>query len=232
MQKQSEDIGQAFADLFHQQLAATPWGMFQPMFDELLRGQINAWITVWEPVFSTVENADAVHTVLSDLRELMGYGPVGEQSELELLRRDIEAAFSTGLQTTWSSGRFLYLLMKAWTDAAADFAAVLQERQIEGKAPETLQAALGLWVEVAEHRMQRTLRSDDYTAAQADLLRAIMQQRLISRAIVEKTSQALDVPTRTELDEAYQSMAEMRRELRALRRRLRKLEREPNKQDA
>lgn len=233
--KDSEDIWHAFAEIFREQFATAPWAnatSFQPLLDGLLRGQTEAWVKIWEPVFSTIENDDKGHTVLSDLRELMGYGLVGEESELEILRKHVETVFSAGLRSGWSGGQFLSLLMKSWADAAADFATVLETRQREGKAPETLQAALGLWTEVAEHRLHRTLRSDDYTAVQADLLRAVMEQRLAGRAIVEKVSQALDLPTRSELDEAYQSMAEMRRELRGLRGRLRALEHDRSKQNA
>jgi len=66
--------------------------------------------------------------------------------------------------------------------------------------------------------MGRTYRSDGFLTAQRQLVEAWLALRARLRARIERFSDLLGIPTRREVDDLHETVAELRREIRALKR--------------
>jgi Poly(R)-hydroxyalkanoic acid synthase subunit (PHA_synth_III_E) len=74
------------------------------------------------------------------------------------------------------------------------------------------------WAAVAEPILQDTLRSDAFVKAHAVFLRANSQHAKARSALSRRVADFLDVPSRQEMDETYEVIQQLRREVRALKR--------------
>jgi hypothetical protein len=81
--------------------------------------------------------------------------------------------------------------------------------------------ALDLWNDVVDRTLMEFNRSSEFGDLQRRFVRAAMRQRLAVRNQVERVAEAVDLPTRTELDDVYQRLHDLLREVHALRRELR-----------
>jgi hypothetical protein len=73
------------------------------------------------------------------------------------------------------------------------------------------------WSVVGEAALQAHSRSEPFLRSQADMLRRAMGYRIAHRHMIEAASRANDLPTLTDLDEAFAAIHALRRELRGLR---------------
>ena len=74
-----------------------------------------------------------------------------------------------------------------------------------------------LWARAADEAMHTAMRSPDALEASARLVRTATRSRGQQQRVVAIASQALNIPTRAEVDEAYREIQELKRELRRLR---------------
>ena len=174
----------------------------------------------------------------SSWTEGLGTGAAGDESTtdfVELVRSavpeggDLDPHRLTELGTSGAAAATAMLawqaaLVRPFTQAASSFAAELGARAGRGDAMPDLRGALTSWNQLLEQHLQAAMQSDQYTAAQARLLRNVMRHRLAQRAALEPVLEHFDLPTRSELDQAYRTIHELRREVREMRRRLEALE--------
>jgi BMFP domain-containing protein YqiC len=66
--------------------------------------------------------------------------------------------------------------------------------------------------------------AEDYVTLQHEMSAAGMRFRIQQREVVEMVLKTLDMPTRTELDDAYRSLYELRKEVKALKKALKQNE--------
>ena len=104
----------------------------------------------------------------------------------------------------------------AWHEANRRFAGEFQDLYRAGQAPSQPQAALKLWLDVANRTLLETHRSEPYLQAQAELLRHSMAFLLGERELVESLVEPAGLPTRTEIDEVHRSVQELKRRVRTL----------------
>ena len=81
----------------------------------------------------------------------------------------------------------------------------------------TLDQLIGLWERVGEQALQEHARSPEFLESQSRLLRAAMTYRLDQRRVMEAFARMHDLPTQSDLDEAFKLIHELRREVRLLR---------------
>jgi len=170
--------------------------------------------------------------------EALGTGAAGDESTtdfVELLRSavpeggELDMNRLTDLGTTGAAAATAMLawqaaLARPIAEAAGAFAAELGGRAGRGEAIPDLRGALTDWNRILEQHLHAAMQAEDYTAAQARLLRTVMRHRLAQRAAMEPVLEHFDLPTRSELDQAYRTVHELRREVRELRRRLEAVE--------
>ena len=82
---------------------------------------------------------------------------------------------------------------------------------------DTMLALVRLWARTMDEAMHDAMQSPRALQATAKLIRASASSRQQQQRIVAIASEALNVPTRAEVDDAYREIQELKRELRRLR---------------
>jgi len=111
---------------------------------------------------------------------------------------------------------YVGLAAKAWSDGTRRLVACLEQMRRGGEQVTTFAALLRLWAREADVALHAVMQSEPGLAAAARTVRASNRQREAMHRLVGLTSQALNVPTRAEVDDAYREIQELKRELRRL----------------
>ena len=119
------------------------------------------------------------------------------------------------------------VMLDAWIRAAGAFAQELNQRAERGETLESWREVLALWVETANRVLLETQRSEAFLKTQREVLKASTDLRLAQQDITAFYSEMFGYPTRSELDDVYKSVTELRRDLRALQHRIRQLQAAP-----
>ena len=121
-----------------------------------------------------------------------------------------------------------YLLAAApiWAKVCQQFQAEVAERRGRGEALDGAGAAMDLWNNVLDRTLMEFNRSAEFGAMQQRFLHAVTRQRLELRKLAERAAQAVDLPTRTEMDDVYLRLHDLKQEVYGLRGELRVLKRE------
>ncbi|MGH7251619.1 MAG: class III poly(R)-hydroxyalkanoic acid synthase subunit PhaE [Nitrospiraceae bacterium] len=117
-------------------------------------------------------------------------------------------------------------LAEAWAQALEQFVRKLVSLAEKGETIESLVQLLNLWIDVIEGVFTTRFRSEDYLQKQSRLVNTVMAYRLIERDIVEAFLKTSHLPSRSELDEAYRRIYELRREVKELKKSLRDIKAE------
>lgn len=121
-----------------------------------------------------------------------------------------------------------YLLAAApvWAKICQRFQAEIAERWQRGGAADNAGEAMDAWNAVVDRTLMEFNRSAEFGAMQQRFLHAVTRQRLEVRKLAESAAQAVDLPTRTEIEDVYRRLHDLRQEVHALRGELRTLKRE------
>ncbi|MBL8395403.1 MAG: hypothetical protein JNK99_11765 [Candidatus Accumulibacter sp.] len=90
----------------------------------------------------------------------------------------------------------------------------------KGEKITAVRQLMGLWYRTADKSLLVTFNKQEFLDKQNAFTKAQQQFKLAQRAVVEDIFRGLDMPTRSELDEAYQVIHELKKEVRTLRREL------------
>ena len=115
--------------------------------------------------------------------------------------------------------RYRAVMGAAWLKAFQRFAEELAQDRPEDGLPawDVIQTH---WQEAAGAELAAAQRSEDFLAAQRDLIRARLDCSALLRAGVEKMAGMLGLPTRAEVDDLHRTVHGLKRELRTIRARL------------
>ncbi|WP_209427919.1 poly(R)-hydroxyalkanoic acid synthase subunit PhaE [Pararhodobacter sp. SW119] len=172
-----------------------------------------------DPSQFLVAGTDEVNQAIQRLVE----GP--EFTDIGTLERQVLKVTKEWMALRQASAAFKAVTAGAWTRAFATF-------QKETMAdPSLLQqgprAVLDRWLKVANAELIRTQRTDAFLKAQRELLRAGVDYRLKSRALIEVWCETHSIPTRTEIDDVHRTLHGMRAQIRDLKSRLAAAEAKP-----
>ena len=121
--------------------------------------------------------------------------------------------------------QYMAVSIPLWITISQNFQGEVAAGAQNGRAVRTPGEALDLWNNVVDRTLMEFNRSGDFARLQQQLLRALTQSRLELRKLGEKSSQVLDMPTRSEMTDVYRRMHGMQRELQDLRQQVRALRR-------
>ena len=126
-----------------------------------------------------------------------------------------------GLQKLWVERakdveRYWEITQAAWTKALERFMKAAADSR--GEPIKSGRALLDLWLASANKALLEMHRSEEFLEAQRKMTRSSTEYRLAEREIAEAFCEIHHIPTRTEVDELQRTVAELRRELRALKR--------------
>jgi class III poly(R)-hydroxyalkanoic acid synthase PhaE subunit len=112
------------------------------------------------------------------------------------------------------------VLARAMEQAVERTMGKLAEMAKEGKQINSVRELTRLWLGVADGVFTEMYASTDYVDLQHKMSAAGMKFRIEQRQVVEMFMETLGLPTRSELDDAYRSLYEVRKEVKALKKAL------------
>ena len=113
-----------------------------------------------------------------------------------------------------ASAEYQAVISRAWLEAFQAFTSELVEDQkTQALPPKDL---LQRWMDIANHLLMDMQRSEEFLAAQRNLLTASTQYKLKQKEMIEAWCENMSMPTRTEVDDLHQIVYQLRRELRDL----------------
>ena len=128
---------------------------------------------------------------------------VNQGFKVWLEARTLEAEYQTVVSGAWAKA-FQALMTKLVTLAQ------------EGKAVQSLRDLTDIWVEVADKEFFALFHSDEFAALQGRYLNSSMALKRAQRDLLESWLRSNDLPTRSDLDEAYHEIYTLRKEVKAL----------------
>jgi class III poly(R)-hydroxyalkanoic acid synthase PhaE subunit len=126
-------------------------------------------------------------------------------------------AMSAWLDVTRARTEYGAVVMDAWRGVFEALAGEMVRHSRDGPPAQHPRALLSHSVELADRVFAETFRSPRYIEAHRGLLDAVAASRVRDGELIEEMASTGHLATRRELDEVYQRIDELRREVRALR---------------
>lgn len=211
------DEVRAFDELVHTQMAGVADKMFG--FGQAFAGHpdfaamgstwfASPWAAIGEALKPLTLNLERTYGGLADA---FGLAPL---IELDEARRDMLLAVMAHRR---AQAEYFDVAAGAVSQGIEATMSRLAEMGARGESVDTVLALVRLWAKTTDAAMHRAMQSPRALQASADLLRAAAKSRQQQQRMVEIASEALHIPTRTEVDEAYREIQELKREVRRLR---------------
>jgi len=115
-----------------------------------------------------------------------------------------------------ASADYHILLGKVWTQA---FERVMQElvtMSEKGEKIDSVRQLMNLWFETIDTTFTETYRSEEYLRIQKAMSATGMTYRIKEQEVIETFMKMSNLPTRSELDDAYRRIYELRKDVKAL----------------
>jgi len=162
----------------------------------------------WKPLSINLE-----HTY-GGLADAFGLAP---SRELQDAAREMAAA---KLARQRAQAEYMGLVFASLARGSQALMARLAQMGRDGESVDSLLGLVRLWARTADEGLHRDMQSPQALQASASLMRAAMTSREQQQRVVAIVSEALNVPTRAEVDDAYREIQELKRELRRLKKAL------------
>ncbi len=163
---------------------------------------------------------DAYRDTFGQLLQAPGLGYSREFDE------KLRTGFAAWLDVQTASYEYQIVVANAWLESFKSLMGVLVEQGEIGERL-SLRDFLNKWSGIADDIFKTTFASDAYVAAQSKLVNAMMLYRKRQRAVSEVMLQSMDLPTRSEVDEAHRRIYELRKEVKALQKMVSEMQAEP-----
>lgn len=136
------------------------------------------------------------------------------------LNEDLIKGFHAWLEFRRASFEYQVMLAETAARACEQFMVKLIALAEKREPVKNLKELLFLWIDVVDQVFVETFRSEKYARMQGHLVNTAMAYRLSEREITEAFLKVSHVPSRTEVDEAYRRIYELRKEVRELKKTL------------
>lgn len=141
------------------------------------------------------------------MTSMPAFGYTREQQE----RSQAFVAASVALQERMS--RYNALMLKASMRAFELMEGKLGERSEPGREVGTLRGLYDLWIDAAEEGYAEVALSQEFREAYGELVNAQMRLKKLVNEEIERSTEGVGIPTRTEVDAVHRRLAELRRRL-------------------
>ena len=129
-------------------------------------------------------------------------------------------AFDAFIDLNKVTTKYRATIAKAMGEAVKQTMEKLAELAKEGKNISSVRELNRLWLNVADEIFTDMYASAEYMALQKELSGAGMKYKIEQRQVTEMILESLNVPTRSELDDAYRTLYELRKEVKSLKKTL------------
>lgn len=134
--------------------------------------------------------------------------------------------FESWMDSRSAEAAFQAELTNTGVHALEALARAIQAKTDAGEKITSPKALFNLWVEIAEREYFRVASSEGFARLQATYVNATMHYRIHERVLFEEVYKACHLPTRTELDDGYRHLYEVRKEVKKLKLEVASLRRE------
>ena len=145
------------------------------------------------------------------LSDALGFGPV---RKLQEAWKDLVAA---SFAQNEARGNYLLLVQRAFATGLERLLHRLAEMADNGERVESVLALMRMWAVQTEEAVHEVLQSEEGLVATANVTRAGLAYRRKIQHVALILADSLDMATRSDLDEAFREIQELKREVRALR---------------
>ena len=142
------------------------------------------------------------------------------------MHEDILKGFDAWLDYRRASFEYHVSLSETWTHAFEEFMRRLVTLAEKGEAAPSVKTLLQLWSETVDQVFTDVFRSDEYIRMQGRLVNTATAYRLREREIVDACLKASHLASRSELDEAYRRIYDLRKDVKELKKSLQGMKRE------
>jgi class III poly(R)-hydroxyalkanoic acid synthase PhaE subunit len=192
----SEAIAKAFGQL-------SP--LNNPML-EALRSMVGEGATSFEQLAAeTHRMAEPLRHEMSALLTFPTFGYTRERQERTQNLSSAAVEFQE-----WVA-KYNALMLKASQSAIGRLEDKLAERSEPGRELQSLRAVYDLWVDAAEDGYAEIALSDEFRHVYGSLVNAQMRVRKLVNEEIERNTQGLGMPTRSELNAVHKKLADLRR---------------------
>jgi hypothetical protein len=167
------------------------------------------------PLFQGV---DRTFTALTDA---FGFGPT------KVLQDALSNLIAAERERQVAQVEYFSMLSTTWRQIVEGVTNRLGEMAAKGEAGASLLGWVRLWASVADEHVHKTMQSERGLETTAKYIRAVLRLQQSRNRLIEVVSEALHVPTRAEMDEAYREIQQLKRQLRQLR-----YERQPRRSES
>lgn len=157
---------------------------------------------------------DAYQETFGKLLQAPGLGYTREMDEK--LRR----GFAAWLDVQQANYEYQIVLAETWIKAFEQLMVELIDHAEKGETVQSIRELLERWSTTADRVFKDAFVSEAYIHAQGKLVNTTMLYRSRQREVSEITLKALDLPTRSEIDETHRRIYELRKEVKALKKEL------------
>jgi class III poly(R)-hydroxyalkanoic acid synthase PhaE subunit len=232
-----------FTSNWFRQLTGAPQGLYETSKDtaSLFQSYMNLWGSLLRPWLSSALEA----TGSGHLGEMMLGGSAGlsrlftmEQDALQLtpftgladipsvgVAREHQAmvlrAFDAFVDMREVMLKFNKMTISALSRTVEKVMQTLAEKSKKGEKIESIRDLNRLWLDSADDVFTKMYAAEEYLAAQRELSSAGMRYKIMQQDVVEMVLEKLNLPTRSEVDDAYKMLYELRKEVKSLKKELR-----------
>ena len=132
------------------------------------------------------------------------------------MNEDILKGFDAWLDYRRASFEYQVSLGETWTHAFEEFMRRLVTLAEKGETVPSVKTLLLLWIEIVDQVFTDVFRSAEYIRIQGRLVNTATAYRLREREIVDAFLKASHLASRSELDEAYRRIYELRKDVKEL----------------
>jgi hypothetical protein len=127
---------------------------------------------------------------------------------------------TAGIAKQRSQAEYLAIAVQAWVEGTQGLLQELQAMGARGERVESLLAFTRLWAKAIDGPMHDAMQNGRGLQATAKLIGASTQYRQQLQKAIGLASEAMYVPTRADMDNAFREIQELKRELRRLKKAL------------
>lgn len=110
------------------------------------------------------------------------------------------------------------IVVDMWVNSFDQFVRDMVKMAEEGQTIDSIRGFLDKWSITADQVFKESYRSEAYIRMQGKMIDTLMAFRKSQGEVTEMVMQSMDLPTRSEIDEAHRRIYELRKEVKALRR--------------
>nr|VFK80407.1 MAG: poly(R)-hydroxyalkanoic acid synthase, class III, PhaE subunit [Candidatus Kentron sp. SD] len=129
----------------------------------------------------------------------------------------ISRVFDSHVDLRKAAYKYQTAISKAIGEAIKETIEKLAELAKKDQQIGSVRELMSLWVKTTDKKLTRTYITDEFIAIQSEMSKASLENKNAQRAVLEIILKQLDIPTRTELDDAYKTLYNLKKGVKELR---------------